>query len=164
MISRCNSYLKFQKRLDRPLNNEQIISAHPMDIVNFDVFEKDSKLFHLVVDHYSSYVWVKPMCRVTGHTVQDHLKQIFSEFGVPNTLISDCATYKMGEVLEQFCNEMDIHHKPTNPHSQHQNEEAERFVGTIKDMMYKADDTSVKILLLHCVTHHTVMKSKAPTG
>ena len=115
-----------------------------MDMVNCDVFEKDSKLFHLMVDHYSNYVWVKCMYQVTGHTVYDHPKQIFNGFGVPNTLISDLAMYYMGEVFEQFCNEMNIQHKPTNPHSQHQNGKAERFVGTIKDMMYKADNTSLK--------------------
>ena len=61
MISRCNSWLKFQKRLVKPMHSKQIVSAHPMDIANCDVFEKDSKLFHLMVDHYSNYVWVKPM-------------------------------------------------------------------------------------------------------
>ena len=95
------------------------------------------------------------MCQVTGHTVHDHLKQILNEFGVPNTLISDHATYYMGEVFEQFCNEMDIQHKPTNPHSQHQNRKAERFLGTIKDLMYKADNTSLQniVTALHDTPH-----------
>ena len=92
MISRCNSCLVVQKRLAKPLHSKQIVSAHPMDIVSCDVFEKDSKLLHLVVDHYSNYVWVKPMYQVTGHTVCDHLKQMFNKFGVPNTLISDHVT------------------------------------------------------------------------
>ena len=65
-------------------------------------------------------------------------------FGVPDTLISDHATYYTGEVFEQFGNEIDIHPKPTNPYSHHQNWKAERFVGTIKDMMYKADNTSLQ--------------------
>ena len=61
MISRCSSCLEFQKRLAKPLHREQIVSAHPMDIVNCDVFEKDSKLFHLIVDHYSNYT----QCMIT---------------------------------------------------------------------------------------------------
>ena len=132
-----------------------------MDIVNCDVFEKDSKLFHLMVYHYSNYVWVKCMCQVTGHTVGDHLKHIFSEFGVTNTLISDHATYCMDEVFEQFCNEMDIQHKTTNTHSQHHNGKAERFVGTIKDMMYKADNTSLQdiITTLHDIPYSNEIQS-----
>ena len=39
---------------------------------------------------------------------------------------------------------MDIQYKPTNPHSQNQNGKAERFVSTIRDMMYKADNTSLQ--------------------
>ena len=161
MICRCNSCLEFQKRVDKPLHSEQIISGHPMNIVNCDVFEKDRKLFHLMTDHYSNYIWVKPMCQVTGHTVHDHLKQIFNEFGVTNILISDHATYYMGKVFEQLCNEMDIQHKPTNPHSQHQNGKAERFVGTIKDMMYKADNISVQdiVTALHKTPYSNEIQS-----
>ena len=96
------------------------------------------------------------MCQVTGYTVCDHLKQIFNEFGVPNTLKSDHATYYMGEVFEQFCNEIDIQHKHTNPQSQHQNGKAERFFNTIKDMTYKADNTSLQdIAIVLCDTPYS---------
>ena len=91
--------------------------------------------------------------------MHDHLKHIFNEFGVPNTLI-DHATYYMVEVFEQFCSEMNIQHKPTYPHSQHQNGKAERFVSTIKDMMYKADNTSFQDIITTLCDRLTVYNNE----
>ena len=161
MISRCNSCPEFQWRLAKPLHSEQIVSAHPMETVNCDIFEKHSKLFHLMVDHFSNYVWVKT------HVPSDWTCSVWSpEVDIQHIwytkhTISDCATYSMGEVFEQFCNKVDIQPKPTNPQSQHQNGKAERFVSTIKDMMYKADNTSLQgiITVLHDTPYSNEIQS-----
>ena len=67
-----------------------------------------------------------------------HLKEIFTEIGVPRCIVSDGGTQFTSQEFQDFTRRWDIQHKITSPTNAQSNGQAERFVQTIKNSLTKA--------------------------
>ena len=53
---------------------------------------------------------------MTAHQIVDHLKQIFSEYGWPETLISDNGPCYASEPFKKLMKEYNVNHVTSSPH------------------------------------------------
>ena len=52
----------------------------PMHRIGTDLFEFNGKQFLIMVDHYSSYPWVRRLRNISSASCIDAMKSVFSEF------------------------------------------------------------------------------------
>ena len=65
------------------------------------------------------------------------LQRIFSQFGLPETIVSDNGTQFTSTVFQEYCNENAIKHIRSPPFHPQSNGQAERFVDTFKRALIK---------------------------
>ena len=77
---------------------------------------------------------------MTGKATAHHMQSIFSEYGWPDTLVTDngpCYTSKEFQTLMQS---MSVNHLTRSPHYLQGNGLAEEYVGIIKNLFHKAKE------------------------
>ena len=76
----------------------------------------------------SRFPVIRHLTSMTAKAVAEHLKAIFSEFGVPDVLISDNGPYYTGEQFKVAMRKLNITHVTTSPHHHQSNGLAEVYV------------------------------------
>ena len=71
-------------------------------------------------------------------SVIKHLKDIFTEIGIPRCIVSDGGTQFTSQEFQDFTKTWGIHHRVTSPTNAQSNGQAEHFVQTIKNSLTKA--------------------------
>ena len=71
-------------------------------------------------------------------SVIKHLKDIFTEIGIPRCIVSDGGTQFTSQKFQDFTRTWGIHHKVTSPTNAQSNGQAECFVQIIKNSLSKA--------------------------
>ena len=77
---------------------------------------------------------------MTRKAIAHHMQSIFSEYGWPDTLVTDngpCYTSKEFQILMQS---ISVNHLTSSPHYLQSNGLAEKFVGIIKNLFHKAKE------------------------
>ncbi|XP_031569327.1 uncharacterized protein K02A2.6-like [Actinia tenebrosa] len=145
-VKNCGKCADFQKSLPP----EPLASKAPPDLpfseVGTDLFEYDHRTYLLPVDYYSKYIEVDLLQNTTSRSVIEALKSQFKRHGIPTVLRSDCGSQYMSAEFSRFCKEYGIIHKPSSPHFQSSNGEAERAVQTVKQLWKKATDKHLALL------------------
>ena len=73
--------------------------------------------------------------------VDEHMKAIFSELGVPKTLVSDNGPCYTGDQFKKTMSHLGIMPITTSPHHHQSNGLAEGYVKIIKNLLSKAKET-----------------------
>ena len=82
-----------------------------------------------------------------------HLKVIFSEYGWPDTIVSDNGPCYMAETFTKTMQEYRVNHITSSPHYPQSNGLSEKFVQTVKNLFYKAREEGAdlyKALMIYC--------------
>ena len=66
-----------------------------------------------------------------------HLKDIFTEIGIPRCIISDGGTQFTSQEFQDFTRKWGIQHRVTSPTNAQSNGQAECFIQTIKNSLTK---------------------------
>ena len=119
-----------------PIGKKKVIStwrpsSKPMERIHLDFFYFEGKQFLVVVDTYSKYIEVKLMSRTDAESVIETLDIIFSDLGLPDTIVSDNGPPFNSYKLETYCKNHKItllHSPPYNPESNGQAEVAVRII------------------------------------
>ena len=83
----CQEHQRSQQA--EPLMQHEIPSR-PWSVIGTDLFEHNGKQLLIVADYYSKYPVVKPLDNpAPSSQVVSILKTIFSEFGIPDRVVSD---------------------------------------------------------------------------
>ena len=77
---------------------------------------------------------------MTAHHIADHCKQIFAEYGWPDTLISDNRPCYASETFQKLMTEYQVNHITSSPHYPQSNGLAEKYVQIIKNLFHKAKE------------------------
>ena len=115
---------------DRPWNRVHIDFATPEAGTNYLV----------IVDAYSKFPEVVKMKTTTTAATVYELKQVFSRYGYPETLVSDNGPQFKSTEFELFCTTYGMLHKTSAPYKPATNGQAERVVQILK--------TAIKIAAL----------------
>jgi transposase InsO family protein len=81
------------------------------------------------------------MSNATSTTTITVLRHIFSNFGLPEHIVSDNGSQFTGEEFQEFLNDNNIQHTTTAPGHPATNGLAERYVGNFKDKLKKMGDS-----------------------
>ena len=116
----------------------------------------------VVVDAYSKWPEVIATNRITTNATIVELNKIFSQFGMPEVIVSDNATQFTSAEFTQYCqqNGIQILHSP--PYHPHANGQAEHFVDTFKRTLIKlkgegtvAENIQTFLLSYRQTSHHS---------
>lgn len=92
----------------------------------------DGRCYLVVVDAFSKWPEVVELTTISSSRTVDELKKMFARCGLPQTIVSDNGTQFHSELFKRMCEEGGIVHVTTAPYHPQSNDQAERFVDTLK--------------------------------
>ena len=116
----------------------QEIPAFPWTKLAIDIFHFEGDSYLLLVDYTSRYPIICKLTSMTAQHVIGHLKVIFSEYGWPDTIVSDNGPCYTTEAFTKTMQVYRVNHITSSPHYPQSNGLAEKFVQTVKSLFYKA--------------------------
>ena len=96
-------------------------------------------MFFITVDAHSKCIDVQVVSAATSYKTIEHLRTLFTTYGIPTTIVSDNGTpftsakFKLAE----FTTKNGIHHVKVSPYHPSSNGLAERAVRTVKEGLKK---------------------------
>lgn len=115
------------------------------------------KAFFVLIDTHSK--WINAVCTNSPSAAAaiEHLRTIFSQFGIPETIVSDNAACFTGEEFKDFVTSNGIKHITLAPHHPASNGLAERVVQIVKSGLKKLTEGTfntqlAKILFAYRIT------------
>lgn len=106
---------------------------HTWHIDHLGPFCKSSGFSYIlvIVDSFSKYLFARPTKTTNGKEAIHNLKDLFSLFGVPKRIISDCGKAFKSNNFKEFCLEYKIKHVLNTVSSPRSNGQVERYNRTL---------------------------------
>ena len=120
----------------------------------------EGKMLLIVVDSYSLWIEAFSMKNATSTATIRYLRQLFAQFGIPETIVSDNGTQFVSVEFKEFCRLNGIHHVQTAPYHPSSNGLAERAVQVVKQGIRKQssgtlNDRISQLLFQYRITPHS---------
>ena len=96
---------------------------------------------------------------MSAQHIAEHFKLIFSEYGWPDTLVSDNGPCYVAETFTNLMKEYAVNHITSSPHYPQSNGLTEKFVQIVKNLFYKARDKGTDIHKCLMIYHNTPLAS-----
>ena len=125
------------------------ILSRPWQKLGVDLFLHDSSWHVIVADYYSKYPWIFQVAAISSKDVISALEICFSEFGIPEEVISDNGPQITASKYHDFAVQYGFRLTTSNPYYPKGHGFIERQVQTIKSLLSKcAKDGSDPYLAL----------------
>ena len=145
MVLKCRTCI--QERHNR---NESLMPSErpdrPWQRLGADLFELGGKTYLLVVDYFSRYIEIALLSHSRSTDIIPHLQSIFARHGIPEVMMSDNGPQFSGQAFALFAAAYGFRHVTSSPRFPQSNDEAERAVQTVKNLLKKADDPYLALL------------------
>ena len=99
-----------------------------MEKLGIDFFEFQSTTYLLIADYHSRFPVARKVHGTTASTTTETLKQVFSEFGVPETVVTDNDPPFSSKEFASFANQYRFDHITSSPRYPQSNGFIERMV------------------------------------
>ena len=158
LILNCQLCLKYFRSKDKNTSHTALgheIPPVPWSKVATDIFHYESKSYLLVVDYTSRFPLIREIRSMSAQHKAEHFRLRFSEYGWPDTLVSDNGPCYVAETFTGLMKENSVNHITSSPHYPQSNGLAEKFVQIVKNLFYKAKDEGTdihKYLMIYCNT------------
>ena len=137
--------------------------THPWRRIHIDFAgPKEGKMFLVIIDAHSIAKWIEvfAMKKATSSATIKYLRQLFAQFGIPETIVSDNGTQFVSADLKDFCRLNGIHHIQTAPYHPSSNSLVERAVqvftkGISKQSTGTLNDQISRLLFQYRITPHS---------
>ena len=107
--------------------------THPWRRIHIDFAgPKEGKMFLVIIDAHSKWIEVFAMKKATSSATIRYLRQLFAQFGIPETIVSDNGIQFVSANFKDFCRLNGIHHIQTAPYHPLSNGLVERAVQVFK--------------------------------
>ena len=113
------------------------VPQYPMQCVATDLFYADGENYILTVDHYSKWVDCHKLKETRTADVVEVLRQLFLNFGCPETLLSDNGPQFSSREFQCFLEAYKVRHITSSPLYPQSNGLVERMVQTVKNSLQK---------------------------
>ena len=113
------------------------MTSLPWHTVATDLFKLKNLKYLLVVDYYSRFPVLYKLTSTMSKVLIQELKAIFTEMGVPNTIVSDGGPQYTSAEFRDFMKDWQTQHKVSSPRNPQSNGMAERCVQTMKASLLK---------------------------
>ncbi|XP_037568012.1 uncharacterized protein K02A2.6-like [Dermacentor silvarum] len=111
-----------------------------------DLFHLNGQTFILVADYYSRLPEMVTLGSTASQAVIDAFETFLSSHGIPQEVRSDNGPPFSSQEFAAFAASYGFNHVTSSPHYAHSNGEAERMVGTIKDLFRKSKNPHLALL------------------
>ena len=133
----CNTCQVYSKSQPRETLQQHEIPAQPWTKIGADLFEVQGKHYLLTADYYSRFPVIRRLSGLTSQPVIGQLKSIFSEYGIPMTVMSDNGPQFASTEFKEFSRQYRFSHITSSPLYAQANGFIERMVQAIKMAMRK---------------------------
>ena len=165
-IRSCLTCEKFKPSKENTKANLQSINSYQvLDLVELDFIgpltptKQGHKYILSVIDHYSKYAVAYATLQQNTNTVIDCLKQYFSQFGIPERILTDQGRCFISQPFQDFLNLWGIAKATSTSYHPETQGLVERFNGTIisilKRYVYEMPDTWDENLPLATFAYNT---------
>lgn len=138
-ISKCYICEKYQ----RAKTNESMLSHDipnlPFEQIGLDIMTCNNKDFLVVIDYFSKWIEIHRLKNKHCSEIISKLKMIFSNFGIPQKIISDNSPFNSKEI-RHFCTSYKIEWIYSSPNYPKSNGMAEKAVAISKNIIKKSQD------------------------
>ena len=140
---------KHSKSIGASLGHD--VPTTPWTKLASDIFTLGNKNYLLIIDYMSHFPVICMLQSMTATHVTEHMKAIFSEYGVPKSIVTDNGPCYSHEYFKEMMKKMGIHHITTSPHHHQSNGLAEGYMRIIKSLLQKetGDDPHAVIFIYH---------------
>ena len=119
LLSNCELCIKYSKaKCKQPsdMSLGQDIPIHPWTKIVTDIFYFDGVSYLLIVDYTSRFPVVKKLASVTAQQVASQIRLVISDYGWPETIMSDNGLCYSAETFTKLMKEYSINHITSSPH------------------------------------------------
>ena len=110
------------------------------------IFHFENNSYLLIIDYTSRFPVVHKLTSITAQQVESQMKLIFSEYGWPETIVSDNRPYYSAETFTKLMTDYSVNHITSSPHYLQSNGLAEKYVQIVKNLFYKAQEEGTRSL------------------
>ena len=148
LILNCQVCLKYSRSKDKgslhtALGHE--VPPVPWSKVATDIFHYESQPYLLIVDYTSRFLIVRKLKSMSAQHIIEHFKSIFSEYGWPDTVVSDNGPCYTAEAFSNLMKEYAVNHITSSLHYPQSNRLAERFIQIVKNLFHNVTDEGADI-------------------
>ena len=118
----------------------QGILIHLWTKVATDIFYFDSDSYLLIFDYTSRFPVVKRLTSMTVQHVTSQMKLVFSEYGLPETIISNNGPCYSAEAFTKLMRNYSVNHIISSPNYPQLSGLAEKYVQIVKNLFYKSQE------------------------
>ena len=133
----CLKYSRLKKKSEAYSTLDQEVLIFPWTKLVTDLFHFEGHSYLLLVDYTSQFAIVRKLTSMTAHHIANHFKQIFAEYGWPDTLISDNGPCYAREVFKGLMTEYHINHIMSSPHYPQSNGLAKKYIQIVKNLFHR---------------------------
>ena len=144
-VSKCDICEKERNYPPEPMKPTKT-PDYPWQRVAMDLFDLKGKQYLLIIDYYSRWIEIAYLQNTSSLSVIEHVKSIFGRYGIPEVVVSDNGPQFSSKDFLQFSKYYGFTHITSSPHHPQGNGEAERAVGTVKNLLKKTDDPYLALL------------------
>ena len=151
----CLKYSTAKCKLEPNFALGQEIPLQPWTKLATDIFHFEGASYLFIVDYTSHYPVVHKLTSMTGQHIASQFKLIFSEYGWPETIVSDNGPHYTSENFTNLMSEYNVNHIASSPHYPQSNGLAEKYVQIVKNLFYKANEEGkelYKCVMVYCNT------------
>ena len=154
----CFKYSHSKNKQKSSMSLGQEIPLHSWSKVATDIFHFDGASSFLTVDYTSRLPVVCKLSFMTGQHVANQCKLIFSEYGWPETLISDYGPCYTSIMFTDVVKAYSVNHITCSLHYPQSNGLAEKYVQIIKSLFYKAKEEGKDLFKSLMIHHNTPLQ------
>ena len=146
LILNCELCLKYSQpnhKQQPSLSLGQEIPLHVWTKHAIDIFHFEEASYLLFVEYTGRSQVMHKLSSMTGQHIVTQCKQIFSEYGWPETLISDNRPHYAVEAFTNMMIEYGVNHITSFPHYPQSNGLTEKFVQIVKNLFQKAKEEGI---------------------
>ena len=149
----CLNVRNFPKK-DKLISHD--VPDRPFQKVACDVCTVDGVKYQVIVDYFSKWVEVKELTlNPTSAEILEHLKLVFTRFGIPNVLVSDREPIYKSQETQDFCNYYGIFKDFSSSRWAQSNGQVERTIQSVKNMIKKCKSDNYDLTLALLDFHNT---------
>ena len=158
LVVNCQLCLKYSRLKEKSMSHTALghkVPPVPWSKVATDIFHYELHSYLLVVDYTSRFHIVREVKSMSAQHIAEHFRLIFSEYGWPDTLVSDNGLCYVAETFTNLMKEYAVNHITSSPHYPQSNGLAEKFIQIVKNLFHKAKDEGTdihKCLMVYCNT------------
>ena len=135
---KCGICVRFARAQQKETLQYVEVPQASWEQLGLDLFTLRNTHYLRVVDYFSQLPIVRKLLSLHLMSVIKHLKEIFTEIGVPRCIVSDSGTQFTSQEFHNFTKRWDIQHRITSSTNAQSNGQAEQLVQTVKNSLTKA--------------------------